>query len=469
VKQSLVHTTQKFINNYALLEQGDKILVAVSGGPDSVALLHLLLALQKKYDLTLILAHLEHGIRGEESKNQASFVHQLGERLGLNCIIHYTDVPQLQKISKGSLEETARVARYRFLQETAYTIQANKIALGHTANDQAETLLMRLLRGAGIDGLSAMRPTRGKNPALIRPLLNSFRREILAFLDDQNIAFCLDSTNLELSCLRNKIRLQLIPLLGKEYNPQILSTLHRTASILGEEKEWMAFEVKKNLQKCLFQINKNCLCLNLHTFSFFPLALQREVLRQAIQHVRPSQYKIDFTKVSQVLQWLKQNQPVGMMSLSPALHLRKQPGKLWIGEKKPDVQPRTKTFSYQINIPGETQVPELNLRILTEIIEPSDLSKNVDPEKAYLDFDRLCLPLYIRTRKTGDRFQPFGLQGTKKLKKFFIDAKIPREKRGEIPIISSEKEIVWVLGMRIADQFKVTQKTKKILLIKKVD
>ena len=469
MKQSLVLTVQKFINNYALMEEGDKILVAVSGGPDSVALLHLLLALQKKYALTLVIAHLEHGIRGEESKNQAGFVHQLGERLGLNCIIHHIDVPRLHKTNKGSLEETARVARYRFLQETAHTIRADKIALGHTANDQAETLLMRLLRGAGIDGLSAMRPKREKNPALIRPLLNIFRREILAFLDDQNIAFCLDSTNRELTCLRNKIRLKLIPLLGKEYNPQILSTLLRTASILGEEKDWMAFEVKKNLQKCLYQINKNSLCLNLHIFSFFPLALQRAILRQAIQHVRSSPYKIDFTKVSLVLQWLKQKQPWGMISLSPALHLRKHPGKLWIGEKKPDAQSRAKIFSYQINIPGETQVPELNLRISTEIIETSARSKNFDPEKAYLDFDRLSLPLYIRTRKAGDRFQPFGLQGTKKLKKFFIDAKIPREKRGEIPIIASEKEIVWVLGMRIADQFKVMQKTKKILLIKKVD
>lgn len=469
MKQSLVLTVQEFINSYALLEQGDKILVAVSGGPDSVALLHILLALQKKYALTLVLAHLEHGIRGEESKNQASFVHQLGERLGLNCILHHIDVPGLHKISKGSLEETARVARYRFLQETAKTIRADKIALGHTANDQAETLLMRLLRGAGIDGLSAMRPKREENPALIRPLLNIFRREILAFLDDQNIAFCLDLTNRELSCLRNKIRLQLIPLLGKEYNPQILSTLHRTASILGEEKEWMAFEVKKNLQKCLSQISKNSLCLNLPTFSYFPLALQREVLRLAIQHVRSSPYKIDFTKVSLVLQWLKQNQPCGMMSLSSDLHLRKQPEKLWIGEKRPDAQPKTKIFSYQINIPGETQVPELNLRILTEIIKPSEKSKNFDPEKAYLDFDRVSFPLYIRTRKAGDRFQPFGLQGTKKVKKFFIDAKIPREKRGGIPIIASEKEIIWILGMRIADQFKVKQKTKKILLIKKID
>ena len=146
MKQGLAITVQEFINDYALLEKGNKILVAVSGGPDSVALLYLLRALQKKYALTLVLAHLEHGIRGEESKQQARFVHQLGERLGLDCIIHHVDVPNLQKISKGSLEETARVARYHFLQETAHTIRADKIALGHPADDQAESLLMRLLR-----------------------------------------------------------------------------------------------------------------------------------------------------------------------------------------------------------------------------------------------------------------------------------------------------------------------------------
>ena len=155
------------------------------------------------------------------------------------------------------------------------------------------------------------------------------------------------------------------------------------------------------------------------------------------------------------------------MSLSPALHLKKQPGKLWIEKKTLTAHPKTKTFSYQMTIPGETQVPELNLHISTEIIEPPDGSKNFDPEKAYLDFDKISFPLYIRTRKTGDRFQPLGLQGTKKLKKFFIDAKIPREKRGEIAIIASEKEILWVMGMRIADPFKVMDQTKKILLIQK--
>ena len=129
---------------------------------------------------------------------------------------------------------------------------------------------------------------------------------------------------------------------------------------------------------------------------------------------------------------------------------------------------KEKIFSYQMTVPGKTQVPELNLRILTEIINPSDL-KTFEPDKAYLDFDRICLPLYIRTRKAGDFFQPLGLQGTKKLKKFFIDAKIPREKRGEIPLIASEKEILWVMGMRIADPFKVLETTKKILLIKKIN
>ena len=366
IKHYLVQRIRKFAEEYLILEKGDRVLIAISGGPDSVALLHLLLELREEYELTLILAHMEHGIRGEESREQAGFVQRIGRELGLDCFIRHVDVPLLSRMKSMSLEEAAREARYQFFRETAQRSGATKIALGHTADDQAETLLMRLLRGAGMDGLAAMRPRREEDIPLIRPLLNVFHREILDFLQEQKISFCLDSTNQELDYLRNRIRLHLIPMLSREYNPQILSTLHQTASILGEEREWASSLVKEKLRQCLKpsvegnlkpSVEGKKMHLSLEAFLALPLALQREVLREAVHQVSSNPYKIGFIKVSAVLQWLREGRVDGMLHLSHNMRIRKQVRSFWIEEKEsePELLPEllSEDFHYQMNIPGE--------------------------------------------------------------------------------------------------------------------
>ncbi|MGA1875418.1 MAG: tRNA lysidine(34) synthetase TilS [bacterium] len=473
MEHNLIRHVREFASIHNLFDKGDKVLVAVSGGPDSTALLHSLLALQKEYGLTLVLAHLEHGIRGQESLSQAAFVRRMGNELRLDCIIQHYNVPRLREEKKYSLEEAARKARYNFLRETAQRVGATKIALGHTADDQGETILMRLIRGAGIEGLAGMRPKRHHEPPLIRPLLNIFRLEVLDFLHTQGIPFCVDSTNLEVNHLRNKIRLELIPMLKRDYNPQIVSALHRTASILGETRDLISLAVEEKLQQCLIQADQEAVSLNLHTLMALPLALQREVLRQAIHMVSEGPYKIDFTKVSLILRWLNQKRPRGTFRVSHTLCLRKQPGTVQVERKEPEASHPPEAYGHEVHIPGETKIPELNLRIVTRIsdrsaIKKSELESLYHPHYALLDFDTLPFPLHVRNREPGDRFQPLGFHGTKKLKDFFIDAKVPVEERNRIPVIASGRQIVWVVGMRIADPFKITEKTKKILFIEKI-
>jgi len=468
IKHHLVQRIRKFAEEYPILEKGDKVLIAISGGPDSVALLHFLLALQKEYELTFILAHMEHGIRGEESREQAGFVQHIGRELGLECFIRHVDVPLLSRMEGMSMEEAAREARYHFFRETAQRSGATKIALGHTADDQAETLLMRLLRGSGMNGLAAMRPRREEDTPLIRPLLNVFHREILDFLQEQNTPFCLDSTNQEDDYLRNRIRLHLIPMLSREYNPQILSTLHQTASILGEEREWASSLVKEKLQMCLKSVEGKKMYLNMDAFLDLPLALQREVLREAVHQASSNPYKIGFIKVSAVLRWLREGRVDGILHLSHNVRIRKQVRSFCIEEKESTPELLSEDFHYRMNIPGETRISELNLLVSARVLDNFASGNRFEAEKAYLDFDTLPLPLVIRKRRPADRFQPLGGPGHKKLKEFFIDDKIPRLEREKIPVLASGHEVVWVFERRIAEPFKVTERTRRVLLIEKI-
>ena len=468
VKQYLVQRIRKFAEEHRILEKGDKVLIAISGGPDSVALLHILLELREEYALKLILAHMEHGIRGDESREHAGFVQRIGRKLGLDCFIRHVDVPLLSRMEGMSMEEAARKARYQFFRETARRAGATKIALGHTADDQAETLLMRLLRGSGIDGLAAMHPRREEDIPLIRPLLNIFHREILEFLQEQEISFCLDSTNQELDYLRNRVRLHLIPLLSREYNPQILSTLHQTASILGEEREWAASQVKEKLGQCLKSVEGKKMHLDMDAFLALPLALQREVLREAVQRATSSPYKIGFIKVCAVLRWLREGRVNGRLHISHNICIRKQAGSFWIEERDTEPELLAGDFHYRLNIPGETRIPELNLLISARVVDDFKAGNRFEAEKAYLDLDTLPLPLDIRKRQPADRFQPLGVPSHKKLKEFFIDDKIPRSERERIPVLACGHEVVWVFERRIADPFKVTERTRRVLLIEKI-
>ncbi|MCX7920085.1 MAG: tRNA lysidine(34) synthetase TilS [bacterium] len=483
----LLSNVAKTIAKYQLFQSGDKVVIGVSGGPDSIALLYCLNELREEYQLKLIIAHLNHQIRGKEADADARFVQSLAKKLQFPCFVKSVNVPALAKKEKKSLEETARQIRYAFLWELAVKKQANKIALGHTADDQIETIVMWFLRGSGPEGLSGMPVVRQsevpstqyqtersvrckcKHPIyIIRPLLETSRKEILEYLNQHKISFRQDTTNLKPIYLRNRIRLKLLPLLEKEYNPNLRETLLRTATILRDEQDY--FNSAANmLFPCLWNRERtDCIALNITELRRLDKAIHRHLVRQAIERVLGSLSGFGFEHIEAILELVKSGGDGLMLHLPHQLTVRIEQDHLCFYLEHPikkTIQPNK-----LIAVPGTTQIETLGIKIKTELrtASPSASAKirlNQN-DIALLDADRIQFPLTLRTWQPGDIFFPLGMTGKKKLHDFFIDEKVPRTQRDKIPLIVAKNgDILWVVGKRINEKYKVTSGTKRILRI----
>ena len=279
----LIAQVKKTIQKHTMLKPEDRVVVGVSGGPDSVALLYALHQLSKSYDLTLHVAHLNHGFRGKEALRDARFVEHLAEEMGLSCMVETYDVPAYKKRRSLSSQEAARIVRYQFLEEVRNKVSATKIALGHNANDQAETLMMWLFRGAGLKGLGGMPPVRG---VIIRPLIETTRKEIEEFLSKKNIPFVLDSSNQKNEYVRNRIRQEIFPLLEEHYNPQIVKRLVNTAHILSIENDYLENKAQKVLDEITVSEKGTTVVIGKKELLALPLAMQLRCLRAVLQKVK---------------------------------------------------------------------------------------------------------------------------------------------------------------------------------------
>lgn len=448
------------IHKYRMFRPGNKVVVAVSGGPDSVALLHLLWRLQDELNLTLHVAHMNHRLRGEESQADAAFVRSLAQSLNLPVTVESHDVMAAWVQEGGSLEEVARRIRYEFLEGVAERVGGDKIATGHHADDQAETVLLWLIRGAGPTGLAGIPPVRPLK--VVRPLIEVQREEIEVYLKQHGLAFRQDTSNRETIYLRNKVRWQLIPLLKEEFNPNIISVLRRLATILRDEDDYLQGEVSVYFPQVIKKITKSKIILDVSSFLEYHLAIRRRMIRRALLLLRGNLRHIEFDHIESLLQ-LAAEGPTGKV-----IHLPDELSTERAGEVLIIKHGSTKTFWREVKVPGQTEIPEIEAELRTEILTrenlPSDL--RITPrEVAYLDAETLGGPLYVRNRLPGDRFQPLGGPGTKKLKDYFIDQKIPRLERDEIPILTTDEEVVWVGGWRLSEKFKVTDKTKTVLRV----
>ncbi|MDI6784935.1 MAG: tRNA lysidine(34) synthetase TilS, partial [bacterium] len=482
--KTLLSKIKKTVKKNNLFQNGDKVVVAVSGGPDSVALLYLLYELRKEYRFKLYIAHLNHQFRGKEADADARFVRTLAKKLKLPCFIKSVNVPALAKKGKKSPEEMAREIRYAFLREIGAKKNATKIALGHTADDQVETMLMWLLRGAGVEGLTGMPIKRPENAegrgtrdegrknlecrchlsvSIIRPLLETTREEILNYLKENKFQFQQDATNLQPIYLRNRIRNQLIPLLEKEYNPNIKETLLRTAAILRDELDYFD-SAAKMLLSCLWNRERtDCFTLKLSEFRQLDRAILRHIIRQAIQQICGTLSGFGFEHIAAILELAKTGTDGLMLHLPHQLTIRIENDNLCFELGK--LKQKTTEFSYSISVPGITSIDNLGLQIQSEIIKPPSrtaklrLNRN---DQSLLDADLVALPLTIRNWQPGDFFIPLGMKGKKKLHDFFIDEKIPRSDRDKIPLLAaSNGDILWVVGLRIDERYKVTDITQR--------
>ncbi len=457
-KNSLIGRVRETMGRFGLVKKGDRILVALSGGPDSVALLYVLLALKPEYDLTLYLAHLNHKLRGAESDGDESFARKLASDLKLKFFSRRVDVKKEAKKRKLTIEEAARELRYRYLQEVAEKVKADKIALGHQADDQAETFLMRLIRGAGARGLSGIPAKRGK---IIRPLIQIRREEIENFLKTKRIACRQDSSNYLTDFNRNKIRLKLLPILKRQFNPKIVESLNRAADILSLQAEYVREKSRQTLKR-IGTREKGRMILNSKKFTGQPTCLQREMVRLCVSDLGGDVDKLSFELVDRTLNLARGGKSGRRVRLTKNLWFEVGGKQLAFYGAKGETPERT------IRLPGRQTLKDWDLCLESEILNHGAQGAAIRQSNrnvAFLDWNKLKAPFALRVRKKGDKFKPLGMKGTKSVADFLIDGKVPRHLRDQVPLLTSRDKIVWLVGHRIGDQFKVTAKTKQVLKV----
>ena len=458
-----LHPTEKkvlsAILGYRMINKGESIIVAVSGGADSVCLLKILYALREYLNIGLTVAHFNHGLRPKEDEKETEFVAKLAKKLNLALICDTSN--NITKAHGSSIEEKAREMRYQFFQKAINENHAQKLALGHTMNDQAETVLMHFLRGTGLTGLSGIPPIRQN--CFIRPLIDITRDEIHTYLKQNDESFIIDSSNLETRYLRNKIRLELLPLL-LDYQPKLVEHLGELAFLCRQETQFIDEEATKLLDIITFDSSKHSFDLSLTTFTTLSCSLQYRIIRQAIKKIKGNLRKIDRVHIKTIIDCANKDKPQIKVNLPENIIVKKIYNRLRfsLGDMI-----ETHNFSYSINNMGRFQIQEINKTIsFTEISKNHFMLPTASPQEAFLDLDKLKWPLRARNFRTGDKFIPLGVNGFKKVKDIFIDNKIPSEERKKIPILVSRDDIVWVYGIRIDDRYKIKQETKRILRCK---
>ncbi len=459
-RRPLLELVRGTITKYGMLPLKAKVVIGVSGGPDSVSLTHLLRRLREEYHLTLWIAHLNHLLRGKDGDKEQEWVRRFGQQLGIGVISDSTDVAGLARKQKLSLEEAGRLARYDFLARVADRAGATRIALGHTASDQVETFLMRMIQGSGLGGLAGIPPVRDR---FIRPLIETFRDRIEIYCREMSLHPCQDSSNLDECFLRNRIRLNLIPDLSEEYNPKIQEAVLRVTQILRQEEDYLEMGTEKTLRPIIVGQSKGELILDVQKLDCLHPAMQRRVIRKVLGRVKGSLKGVTFTHISSIL-GMDGEKGTKKLDLPDGLTVQREYKRLRIGRKKS----KKPFFEYSLVVPGRTELAVPDLALETRIVPRRSANFPRGKGAVYLDWDKLEEPIVVRQRKIGDRFQPAGMKGTKKIKDFFIDLKIPLEKRDTIPLVVSKGRIAWVVGFRVDERFKTKNDTQRVLEIRMV-
>lgn len=456
----------RFIQSEGLIPgkagENPKMLVGVSGGPDSVCLLHILDQLRDSLGVRLHVAHLNHMLRGVDSDADARYVAEFSGTLGIPVTVEKRDVEAYRKEHRLSLEEAAREVRYDFFSQVAESIGAVGIALGHTQDDQVETILMHLVRGTGLTGLRGMgpitllRPPGGGVLVVVRPLLEVARRETEEYCRAYDLSPRSDFSNYSLDYTRNRFRYELIPLL-QSYNKNIGDALMRTARTAADELSYLEEGVSQVWERVVRE-QPNGILLDSEALSSLHPALQRHLLRRVLDEVLADLTDIQSIHIEKMMEAL--SKPAGKrISLPRGLVFHVGYSTCLVTKGVFDTCPFPPLEGeYKLNVPGDTVLP--GWRVQARIIRPGE---KADGFGACLDLDEAGSDLVVRGRKAGDRFQPLGMGESKKLQDFMVDAKVPRSWRDRVPLVCSPGGIIWVVGWRIAERVRVTDSTKKVL------
>lgn len=455
-----------------MVKAGDGVLVGVSGGPDSVALLHILHQMAEGLGLQLGIAHFHHDIRGVDADADARFVEKLSEKLNISFYYEKNaEIPERQ--SGRSPEERLRDARYEFLQRVARANGFDRIAVGHHADDNAEQILLNLLRGGGPLGISGIPPVRGN---IIRPLIRVTRDDMMTYLSVFRLDYRNDPTNTDTRFLRNRIRHDLMPMLKARYNPNLPETLSRLGAVLESENDWINRLIRPVWEQALLHEEPGMIALSLSEVFRQHLATRRRIIRRSVERVKGNLRRIRFSHVEAIL-GLMQGDTFGSLDLPGQIRVKRRPDRLIFEKCTVPLRtagpfgepPRQIPYSYSFTA-GDISGKPLYIKEIDRVLILQRIADPIigdpagpGPHAAFFDEDRLVFPLVLRNHKPGERFAPLGFSGTQKLSDFFINQKIERFRRAMIPVLVSGSEIIWVAGLRISHHARITPKTRTLI------
>lgn len=458
-------TVLKTIEEHSLISSGDRVLVAVSGGADSVCLLHILNSLKNVLNIKLYAAHLNHMIRGEEADADQLFVEELCKGLGIESFFKKVDVPNLAKENGLTSEEAGRKARYDFFNEIKELKKITKIATAHNKNDRAETVIMRIIRGTGLDGLKGISYKR--DDGVIRPVLDVSREEIEEYLGTNGLKFCTDSTNSDNEYTRNRIRNEVLPYLKENFNPSIIDTLVRFSDITSKDAEFIDLYAKRLYERINSPMPSHKPdAIHIESLKMLDDSIKTRLIRIAAKKAMGEEYRLEYKHILDVLNLIKKETGAGI-DLHSGLRIENSYG--WL------VFCNNNALNSSVNVTEDDlfiEVFPLNSYYL-ENIDKNVVLRLVDPEiykkndrEILVDYDLLeGKKLIIRNRLKGDRMVCFSDGREKKIKSIFIDSKIEKKDRDKIPLLCADGEIVAIIGNRVSEKYKVTKDTGRALAI----
>lgn len=458
--QGIINVAYETIKKYNMLEPGDKVIVGVSGGPDSLCLLYLLNILKSRLNVDLYVAHVNHGIRGTSADEDEKFVVYISKQLKLPVFVKHAKVYEYSIKTGMTVEEAGREVRYTFFKQLMGKLGANKVAVGHNMNDNAETVVLNLLRGSGMEGLKGIEPVRD---FIIRPLIGIKRQDIENYCRELNINPRMDESNTDTAFTRNRVRVELIPYLKENFNPNVIDSISRTAQLINDENSFLSVLVKDYYSRCLIENEAGKIILSQKEFCKYHNAVKRRVLRMAVEGLKGTTKGVERIHIDSAIDLITQGRTGTWIRIPKDVVVSIEYNQIVV---KNETIRKQVIYSYKILIPGDTIISKLGTVLTTKVLsryEAASIKKS--SHICVLDHEKIQGDILIRNRRNGDVINPSGMLGTKKLKDFFIDEKIPREARDSMPLVAVDNEIIWIIGRRYSDKYEVSNQTREVLVL----
>jgi tRNA(Ile)-lysidine synthase len=458
---NLIEKVLDTIEENRMLKDGDKVIVAVSGGPDSICLLHVLLRLRERFSLKLIAAHVNHGLRGKDADDDAKYVEEFCHESGLEFRCIKEDIHRISAERNISDETAGREIRYEFFERLKSEYAADKIAIAHNLNDQAETVLMRIMRGTGLEGLAGIKPVR--DGVYIRPLLTCTRAEIEDYCSRNGLKPRIDKTNLESIYARNKIRLELIPYIENNFNKDIISVLNRLAQSAKVDSEYLELETEKKYKK--YCKNKESKVIITKEAFLEHEAVSTRIIRMAFSRVLGNLRNFERMHIYQVID-LQRSGTGRRLMLPNGVTAFNDYGDISVYRQGEDETIKGKTDAEFKLAVGVNRIEELGLTVTVAEQPFEDGCHDSGEYVKCFDASKVSGDISLRFRKPGDKFNPMGMDGSKKLKDIFIDMKVPQAVRDKTPLICFGDHIAWIVGYKTSNRTKTDKSTKNMIKIR---